>query len=66
MRHTKKVMFLSKVIVFFIWIATAWVIHFILSLIFGNVGIANNIFYFITGMTFSILMLAFEDVDKRV
>lgn len=59
-------MFLSKLIVFVMWIATAWVIHFILSLLFGNSGVANNIFYFTMGVTFSIMMRAFKDIDKRV
>lgn len=59
-------MLLSKFIVFFIWIVVAWVVHFILSLLFGNSGVANNIFYFTMGVTFSIMMRAFKDIDKRV
>ena len=59
-------MFLSKLIVFVMWITTAWVVHFILSLLFGNSGVANNIFYFTMGVTFSAMMRAFKDIDNRV
>lgn len=66
MQNTKKAMLLSKFIVFFIWIVVAWVVHFNLSLIFGNASVVNNIFYFTMGVTFSIMMRAFKDIDKRV